>query len=208
MSRYDVVLFDLLTGLLDSASLWNAVAGSAADGARWRTEYLRLTYATGPYRPYEALVAEAAAAVGLSPALARALADRYGELQPWPEAPFVLRSLATAGLRLGVVTNCSERLGRIAAGCVGVPFDAVVTAEQAGWYKPAAEPYVMAMSMLAAPVSRCLFVAGSAFDLVGTSRLSLATYWHNRRGAALPGDISPPLVVERSLEPLPSLVLR
>jgi hypothetical protein len=30
------VLFDLLTALLDSASLWNAVAGSDEKGRAWR----------------------------------------------------------------------------------------------------------------------------------------------------------------------------
>jgi len=30
--RYDAILFDLLTGLLDSWSLWNRVAGSAEAG--------------------------------------------------------------------------------------------------------------------------------------------------------------------------------
>jgi hypothetical protein len=42
--RYDAVLFDLLTALLDSWSLWNAVAGSEDAGRRWRAEYLRITY--------------------------------------------------------------------------------------------------------------------------------------------------------------------
>jgi len=38
------VLFDLLTALMDSWTLWNAVAGSPAQGRAWRAEYLRLTY--------------------------------------------------------------------------------------------------------------------------------------------------------------------
>ena len=41
MSRhYDAVIFDLLTGLMDSWSLWNAVAGDAETGQRWRHHYL------------------------------------------------------------------------------------------------------------------------------------------------------------------------
>ena len=39
----EAVLFDLLTALLDSWSVWNHAAGSAADGLRWRRAYLRLT---------------------------------------------------------------------------------------------------------------------------------------------------------------------
>lgn len=34
------VLFDLLTALLDSWTVWNAAAGSEARGRAWRAEYL------------------------------------------------------------------------------------------------------------------------------------------------------------------------
>ena len=50
--QYRAVIFDLLTALLDSWTLWNAVAGNEATGLRWRREYLRLTYGAGRYRPY------------------------------------------------------------------------------------------------------------------------------------------------------------
>src|SRR5687768_1235320 len=59
-ARYAAVLFDLLTGLLDSWSLWDAVARDEGIGRRWRTAYLRRMYAAGRYRPYQELVAEAA----------------------------------------------------------------------------------------------------------------------------------------------------
>ncbi|HVH78740.1 MAG TPA: HAD family hydrolase, partial [Stellaceae bacterium] len=131
--RYDAVLFDLLTALLDSWSLWNAVAGSDEAGLRWRRAYLARTYATGAYRPYETLVAEAAGEVGLDPRLADDLAARYAELQPWPGVAEELQQLKAAGIRLGVATNCSEALGRIAAARLSVAFDAVVTAERAGF---------------------------------------------------------------------------
>ena len=50
--KYDAVVFDLLTALLDSWTLRNAVAGSAADGMRWRRRYLEITYGCGTYSPY------------------------------------------------------------------------------------------------------------------------------------------------------------
>ncbi|HTE70269.1 MAG TPA: haloacid dehalogenase, partial [Actinomycetes bacterium] len=49
-ARYAAVLFDLLTGLLDSWSLWDAVARDEGTGRRWRTAYLRRMYAVGRYR--------------------------------------------------------------------------------------------------------------------------------------------------------------
>src|ERR1700730_7076828 len=82
---FDAILFDLLTALLDSWTLWNIVAGSPENGRTWRVAYLRLSCATGPHLRYETLVAEAAGEVGLSPTLATHLAACYGELKPWPE---------------------------------------------------------------------------------------------------------------------------
>jgi 2-haloalkanoic acid dehalogenase type II len=205
MARYDAVLFDLLTALLDSWSLWNSVAGNDEDGRRWRAAYLRATYEAGAYRPYEDLVAEAAEAVGLDRSLADRLADRYGELTPWPDVYATLTVLAEAGLRLGIVTNCSRRLGRLAAGQVGVPFAAIVTAEDAGFYKPDPRPYRRALAELGVTPDRCLFVAGSAFDLTGTAAVGLPTYWHDRIGMTPPDGATSPLAHERTLRTLPRL---
>jgi 2-haloacid dehalogenase len=204
--RFDAILFDLLTALLDSWTLWNAVAGSAEQGRKWRAAYLRRTYETGAYRPYETLVGEAAAEVGLSPMLASHLGARYDELEPWPEAREVLSALRRGGLALGVVTNCSEGLGMRAVACTGVEFDVVVTAERAGYYKPDPRPYNLALAELDATASRCLFVAGSAYDLLGTSKLGLPTYWHNRVGMTPPADAPMPVEHHRSLYPLLALV--
>lgn len=205
--RFDGVLFDLLTALLDSWTLWDAVAGDLALGRRWRADYLQRTYRTGAYRPYETLVAEAAEAVGLPRAFADRLASRYPELQHWPDVRDVLTGLAAAGLRLGVVTNCSEALGRIAARCVGIDFDVVVTAERAGFYKPEPRAYRLALAELGIAPERCLFVAGSAYDLVGTAAVGLPTYWHDRIGMVPPDGAPPPLAHERTLEKLPAIAL-
>lgn len=204
--RYDGVLFDLLTGLLDSWSLWDSVAGSEDAGRRWRAEYLRRTYRTGSYRPYESLVAEAAEAVGLPCGLAPALAERYGDLRPWPGVVDALQALAARSVPLGIVTNCSERLGRVAAACVGVEFACVVTAERAGFYKPDPHPYRLGLEELGLEPARCLFVAGSAFDLVGTATVGLPTYWHDRAGMPAPPEAPAPLAHERTLARLPEFL--
>jgi len=204
--RHDAVLFDLLTALLDSWSLWNSVAGSEDLGRRWRAEYLRITYRTGRYRPYEDLVAQAAGRVGLPGGATAELAERYAELRPWPGVVQTLRDLSDKSIPLGIVTNCSERLGRIAADCVGVPFTTVVTSERAGFYKPDPHPYRLALNELSVDASRCLFVAGSAYDLVGTAAVGLPTYWHDRVGMAAPEGAPPPLVHAASLDHLTPLV--
>lgn len=201
MKRYDAVLFDLLTALIDSWSLWNRVAGSEAAGRAWRGEYLKLTYGCGAYRPYETLVAEAAVASGLPAARARELETAWLDLEPWDDASPLLGRLA-GQYRLGVVTNCSERLGQLAAQRLGTPFDVVVTSERAGFYKPRPEPYRLALESLGLPASRVLFVCGSAFDLFGTASVGMDTVWHNRVGLARPDGAPAPARESRTLEPM------
>jgi 2-haloacid dehalogenase len=200
MAPCDAVLFDLFSGLLDSQPAYDDVAGSASLGSRWRSEHSRLSYLAGDYRPHDDIVAEAAERIGLSPDRAPALVARLGELRPWPEAPDVLAQLR-ATVKIGVVTNCSDELGRLAAAQVGVPFDVVATAEAAGAYKPRPEPYRLALEALNVDAERTLFVAGSPDDIAGAGRVGMPVYWHNRRGLEL-GGRARPLVEHDSLAPL------
>ena len=205
-SQPKAVLFDLLTALLDSGTLWDAVAGNRHDGRRWRAAYLKNTYAEGRYRPYETLVREAAVAVGLPPGLADQLAARYGELQPWPEVADILGPLQ-GRVPLAIITNCSEGFGRIAAARTGIAFDAIVTAERAGFYKPHPAPYRLALAELGAAPQEALFVAGSAYDLSGAAAVGLPMYWHDRIGMATPPDAPTPRWHHASLSPLKETVL-
>jgi 2-haloalkanoic acid dehalogenase type II len=201
--RYDAVVFDLLTALIDSWSLWNAVAGSEDAGLRWRRRYLELTYQAGAYVPYEGLVGRAAVETGRSADLACELVRRWGELPPWPETHAVVAELARR-VPLGIVTNCSQRLGLIAADRAGGPFAAVVTAESVGYYKPRSETYRAVLDALNADPARVLFVAGSAADVPGARGAGMAVYWHNRIGLK-PLDGAPDFT-ETSLHRLLELV--
>ncbi|MBX3195718.1 MAG: HAD-IA family hydrolase [Microbacteriaceae bacterium] len=196
------VLFDLLTALLDSWTLWNDVAGSEQRGRAWRADYLARTYDRGAYVPYEELVRQAAEAVDLPATVADDLERRWTELPVWSGAQEVLSGLA-GRTRLGVVTNCSNRLGRLAAARLEVDWDCVVTAEDAGWYKPDPRPYRRALEQLGVEPADAAFVAGSGYDLFGTSRVGLRTYWHNRVGLGLPPGAPPPEVESRTLAEVP-----
>jgi 2-haloacid dehalogenase len=202
--RYDAVVFDLLTALIDSWTLWNAVASSPEDGLRWRRKYLELTYRQGAYRPYEAIVRDAAEQSGVGASCADELARRWDELPPWPETVAVVAELARR-LPLGIATNCSVDLGRRAAARCGVAFAAIVTAEQAGFYKPRPEPYQAVLAQLGTSPARTLFVAGSAADVPGAKGVGMPVYWHNRMRLP-PVDGASPDFVETSLHPLLELV--
>jgi 2-haloacid dehalogenase len=202
---YQAVMFDLLTALLNSWSLWNKVVGSERVGFDWRQRYLQLTYQAGPYRPYEDIIKEAAHEVGVPYARAAELVQRWGELEPWPETPQVVHALLEKG-PVAVVTNASIALANIAVTCLGVAMPTVVTAEEAGYYKPQPQPYRMALDRLQCPAESVLFVAGSAADVPGASAVGMPVFWHNRRRLSPVDARVQPLYAADSLWPILELV--
>ncbi|HSO54665.1 MAG TPA: haloacid dehalogenase, partial [Actinomycetes bacterium] len=73
---------------------------------------------------------------------------------------------------------------------LGVTFDAVVTADDTGAYKPAPNHFHLALSQLSkmgVPKDRVLHVAQSLYhDHVPAKRLGLSTIWVNRRAGRGP----------------------
>ncbi|MFM0035737.1 HAD family hydrolase [Paraburkholderia strydomiana] len=195
------VLFDLLTALLDSWTSWNHAAGSEQAGRAWRAAYLRLTYGCGRYVAYEQLVREAAAQVGLHNGAAHALEANWLDLTPWQGALDALRALEPH-CKLAVVTNCSTRLGTQAANLFPIRWDAIVTAEEAGVYKPDPRPYRLALAKLGVQAHEAAFVAGSSYDMFGTAAVGLRTYWHNHVGLPLVAGAEAPEIEAPTLDSL------
>lgn len=201
------VLFDLLSALLDSWTVWNTVAGSEQRGRAWRADYLRLTYGCGAYVAYEDLVRQAAHNTSMPESAAAALAAKWPELPVWSGVREALAQVQRH-CKVAVVTNCSQQLGRIAAERVGIDWDVVVTSEEAGFYKPDPRPYRLALERLGVTASDAAFVAGSGYDMFGTSRVGLRTYWHNRIGLSLPAGAPAPEIESPTLDALPGWLAR
>jgi 2-haloacid dehalogenase len=182
--RYRAIGFDLLTALLDSWTLWSAVAGDRATGMRWHAASQALLRGQA-YRPFDGIVRDAATEVGIPVAKADELLRRWGEFDPWPDVPAVLSRLQNT--TRFIVTNCSRDLGARAATRAG-RFDLVMTAEEAGAYKPDPRPYRAALAALGLEAGDVLFVAGSAHDVGGAARVGMDVYWANRGGVAAPSD--------------------
>ena len=213
------IIFDLLTALLDSWSVWDSSIPpshqSTHTGLIWRKRYLELTYSCGAYVPYKSLVQQAATDVGLPAFAAQTLLERWDTMKPWEEVPDVLARLSRRGYKIGVVTNCSDVLGlwavkivedTVAKGHNSTPeqrpheqtktsprtnagsevpkfeFDAVVTAEGSGFYKPHAKPYEDLLHKLGVKAEEALFVAGSPADVPGAKGVGMRVVWHNRVG--------------------------
>jgi len=174
-------------------------------GFDWRQRYLQLTYQAGPYRSYEGIIKEAAHEVGVPYARAEELVQRWGELEPWPEMPQVVHALLEK-VPVAVVTNASIALANTAVTCLGVAIPTIVTAEEAGYYKPQPQPYRMALDRLQCPAESVLFVAGSAADVPGASAVGMPVFWHNRLRLRPVDAHVQPLYVADSLWPILELV--
>src|SRR4029077_17091503 len=188
MSRYDAVGFDLLTALLDTLPLWRSAAGDDELGTKWHAANQRLLRGK-PYRAFDDLVHESATEVGLGRAQATTLLSRWGEALPWPDTRRAL--IALGSTQRFIVTNCSQKLGERAAKQAG-EFAFVMTAEQAGAYKPDPRPYRAALAPVRMDEKRVLFVAGSAHDVGGAVRVGMDVYWANRLRRPPPGQPAPP----------------
>ncbi len=198
--RPKVVIFDLLTALLDSWTLWNAStpSGTEEEGRRWRARYLEITFRQGAYAPYEDLMKQAAEEAGVASSAPEALLRDWSRLQAWPDVFDVLQRLQAQGYKLGVVTNCSKALGntaavRAATSAQGeqLAFDAVVTAEESGFYKPVKQAYDAILEAMGVGAGEALFVAGSAGDVQGATNAGMKVVWHNHVGLAAKGSAVP-----------------
>jgi 2-haloacid dehalogenase len=109
------------------------------------------------------------------------LANSMGEWTPFGDTVPALRELKQR-YRLAILSNIDDALFRDSAEKLQVPFDCVVTAQQARSYKPALGNFELLLEKLAVPRARLLHVAESLYhDVAPASSLGIATVWVNRR---------------------------
>lgn len=160
----------------------------------------------GAYRTYrqilEAVMIKMAArlVIRISSEEVRSLPDSLGDWAPFPDTVAALRSLKQR-YKLAVISNTDDDLFARTATHLEVPFDAVITAQQARSYKPSLNNFRLALERLAVPREKVLHVAQSLYhDIAPANELGIASVWVNRNeragasgGAA--GTAKPDLVV-------------
>ena len=171
------VLLDLLMAVMNSLAIWSTAAGDERRGLAWRDAVTARIAIFPTYEPYEDLVAEAAADVGLPAEAVSELFERWGGMEPWSDSA----ALSRLGLPYAFVTNCSKRLARVAAERSRLHPRFVLSAEEAGWYKPDPRIYREACRRLGSSPQSTLFVAGSAYDADGAAAAGLGAVLVARR---------------------------
>ncbi len=132
----------------------------------------------------------------------------YLRLDTFPEVPDMLKRLRTAGFKTAILSNGSpEMLDAAVQGAgIGVFFDAVVSVEAVGVYKPNPKVYEYAIDLLGIKPAEIAFQSSNAWDAHAASLCGMRVVWCNRnrqRPERLPG--SPDFEIA-TLADLPALV--
>ena len=215
-------VFDAYGTLFDYASAAAACRDVLGDKFEnltrlWRDKQLQYTWlraVQGRHADFRQVTGDALdfamATLGLTDsALRTRLMGLYLKLDAFPEVPETLRLLRNAGIKTAILSNGTPMMLQAAvenAGLVGL-FDAILSVEEVGVYKPNPKVYQLAVDRLGISASAISFQSSNAWDAYAASAFGMQVVWCNRYGQMrerLPG--SPDREI-KSLAELPPLVV-
>jgi len=143
-----------------------------------------------------------------SPQLRDKLMALYLRLGHYPEVPDTLRTLKARGLKLAILSNGSPRMLAAAVDNAGLAeiFDAVLSVEEVGVFKPHPSVYRLAVDRLGLPAEQMCFLSSNGWDAFSAKAFGYAVLWCNRFGQAPERIPSPPDGEIRTLAELPALL--
>ena len=195
MHRPDLITFDCYGTLID----WNGgiVAALGAEAERQGRPadpeaILAAYHAAEPrvqadeYRSYREVLtlleAEVAEELGWDPPVMTGyLPASLADWRPFDDTNRALQRLASAGFRLGILSNIDDDLLAASRRHLDVTFDLLVTAEQVRSYKPAPAHFERALEAVGGVRGKLLHMAQSYFHDVRPARdLDIETVWVDR----------------------------
>jgi 2-haloalkanoic acid dehalogenase type II len=160
---------------------------------RWET--IQFGLLQGGYKPYRQVLAESLRAwmeergYPWRDEEGEALLRSMRSWQPFPDTRPALLAARAAGLQLAIISNTDRDIIEHTIRHIGVPFDAVITAEDARAYKPGDAAFDHALEQLDVPPDAILHVAfGFKYDIGPARRHGMQTAWVNRHAEPPPGD--------------------
>ena len=111
----------------------------------------------------------------------RWLVSQIETLKPFLDVVAALERLRGAGLKLAILSNGDRDMLKAAGPHIGFRFDHVISAEDAGYFKPHWKTYATAEQMIGENRSSCLFVANHAFDCIGAKAFGMRSAFIDRR---------------------------
>ncbi|MEK9723871.1 MAG: haloacid dehalogenase type II [Rhodospirillaceae bacterium] len=109
------------------------------------------------------------------------LVSQIESLKPFPDVITALEDLRRAGYKLAILSNGDRDMLEAAKPHIGFPFDATISVQEAGYFKPHWKTYATAEALLGAERASILFVANHAFDCVGAKAFGMRAAFIDRR---------------------------
>jgi len=124
-----------------------------------------------------------------------AFAASMGHWKPFPDTRDAIIELQKI-LKVVLITNTDDAIIAETERTIGVKFDDIITAEQAGAYKPSHKGFLLARERLGLAVQDIWHAGfGFKYDVVPASELGYTTVWVNRQGLARPLDVKETFLV-------------
>jgi len=120
------------------------------------------------------------AGVAHGPADVEFLVAQIEKLKPFPEVPAALEKLSQK-YRLAILSNGDRDMLEAAKPHIGFAFDATISVQEAGAFKPDHRTYAKAAKILGVGASSVLFVANHVFDCVGAKASGMRAAFIDRR---------------------------
>ena len=154
-------------------------------------EDLRLHTTThAPYAPYREVLCDTQREIFIRYGLSWQESDAEALLAdiitwgPFPDVPQALEKMRQHS-RLAIISNSDDDIMAHNVANIGVPIDYVITAQQAGAYKPAKQAFDYALGIIGVLQEDVLHVAqGFEYDMVPAHAMGWKHVWINRYGLA------------------------
>ncbi|MDP2810605.1 MAG: haloacid dehalogenase type II [Rhodocyclaceae bacterium] len=122
------------------------------------------------------------------------LMDLYLRIAAYPEVPAMLAELKARGIKLAILSNGTPQMLAAAVANSGIAdyFDAVLSVEEVGVYKPHPDVYGLAPRRLDLPAEQICFLSSNSWDAFSAKAFGMRVLWCNRFGQAPERIPSPP----------------
>ncbi|MEQ8493413.1 MAG: haloacid dehalogenase type II [Gammaproteobacteria bacterium] len=135
----------------------------------------------------------------------RRLVAAIERLRPFPEVPAALERLATR-YRLAILSNGDRDMLEAARPHIDFPFEARISVQEAGAFKPHRRSYETACRLLGVAPLEVLHVANHAFDCIGAKAAGMRAAFIDRRGRPFGETQHAPDIVVTSMTELADLL--
>ena len=117
-------------------------------------------------------------------ALRARLMDLYLSIAAYPEVPAMLAELKSRGIKLAILSNGTPQMLAAAVANSGIAeyFDAVLSVEEVGVFKPHPSVYGMAPQRLKVNKEQICFLSSNGWDAFAAKAFGFRVLWCNRFG--------------------------